>query len=170
MPEHIKSKFEVIVELVRVLVWPALLVTIVLMFLKPLRETVYLLPSLVANSSELTIAGVKVNIDKSIRSKASDEVLISIAKLSPNGFESLIDLTKGTIVFQSIELDRYKHEYNELLELKLIEIKSWTGDRNYDYSLGVTGLGRDVQQFFFVIVSDISGKLISVQKDIKKNQ
>ncbi len=155
-----KSKYEITVDMIRSIIWPVLFASILISYSKPITETINQLPNLVAASSELSIAGVRVQVDRSIRAKTSPTVLHVMAQISPDGIKRLMSLSSGTPIFSDDESKRYKDEWDELIKLSLVEVRPWHGSEpKYKNALGVTTLGRDVQQFVFVLVSEITGRL-----------
>jgi len=155
--ESQKSQYEVTVDLIRSIIWPLFIGSLLIIYNKPFTETVSQLPNLLATSSELSIAGLKVQIDREISSKTTPEVLNGLSKLSPDGIERLMNMTRSTPVFKKNELKQYENEWKELLALKLVEIIPWYD--KYDYGMRTTIIGRDTQQFVFLIISQITGRL-----------
>jgi hypothetical protein len=155
-----KSRYEISVDLVKALIWPLLIAIFFISYRQPISQTVQQIPSLLASSSELTIAGTKIQIDRRLRARTSTAVLQAMSQLSPDGMERLMDMVRGTPVFGEKAIQRYRDEWQETISLGLVEITPWHGsDPEHAYGLRVTSLGRDVQQLVFVLLSEITGRL-----------
>jgi hypothetical protein len=87
-----------LLEWVRVLMWPCLVLLLLALFWTPIRAAADLLPSMLDRSDEISIGGVKLKVRDSLRSKASPTVRAALAGLSTQAtaFVLLHDLGEST--------------------------------------------------------------------------
>ncbi len=119
-----KSTFELIVDLIKVTVWPILVVCILFVFWTPLYQTANLIPSIVGRSDVITIAGLSLKISQEQKSKAPLEVERILGKLSKTGIERVLALSDSAMYMHD-SINFAKRENSELIKLGLaIEIPS----------------------------------------------
>lgn len=158
-----KSRYEITVTLVSALVWPTIVLLLLFLYRDPLHAIVNQLPSLMASSSAITVAGVSVQVDRRLRSQASAEALKSMSSLSPEGVRTLMDLTRGQPIYtvEDISSGRVDREYGELFSAGLAELKPWDETRSGPGSkiVRVTERGRRTQELAYLIIADFAGQI-----------
>lgn len=130
-PAPTKSSYEVTVMLVTALAWPAIVVLLLFIFRAPIQAVVAQLPSLMASSNTISVAGVSVQVDRKLRSQASAEALASMAALTGEGVRTLMRLEHKTPIYtaQDVRDGRIVQEYGELIRAHLAEVIPWKGER-----------------------------------------
>jgi|GEM_PF-6292768 hypothetical protein len=162
-PAPTKSSYEVTVMLVTALAWPAIVVLLLFIFRAPIQAVVAQLPSLMASSNTISVAGVSVQVDRKLRSQASAEALASMAALTGEGVRTLMMLEHKTPIYtaQDVRDGRIEQEYGELIRANLAEVIPWEGERWGPGTKGVrvTDRGRRVQELALLIIADFAGQI-----------
>jgi len=158
-----KTNYEITVLLVSALAWPATVLLLLFIFREPVKAVVGQLPSLMASSNSISVAGVSVQVDRKLRSQASAEALASMSSLSAEGVRSLMDLAQKTPIYEAREFKggRVEREYGELLRAGLAEAVPWDEGRFGTGAKGirVTERGRRVQELAYLIIADFAGQI-----------
>ena len=165
-----KSNYEITVLLVSALAWPAIVLLLLFIFREPVKAVVGQLPSLMASSNSISIAGVSVQVDRKLRSQASAEAMASMATLSAEGVRTLMDLAQKTPIYEGQEVKdgRVDREYGELLRAGLAEAIPWDQGRLGPGAKGVrvTERGRRVQELAYLIIADFAGQISAAASGI----
>lgn len=173
MSDAPKSKFELIVELVRALAWPLFATIALIVFLGPLRLTARQIPDLVGRSETITVAGLSIEVQRGVSQQASDEVKQAVADLSPDSISLLLNM-QGASYFASGYGALGRQQYAELIDLGLVvplpteELPhpiSESGEvRKYDFGIDITPLGEDAQSFLLSLISEFVQELRSAEQ------
>jgi hypothetical protein len=159
-----KSNYEITVMLIRALAWPAIVLLLLFIFRGPVKAIVGQLPSLMASSNSISIAGVSVQVDRKLRSQASADALASMGALSPEGVRSLMGLAEKTPIYKEEDWKdgRVEREYGEILRAGLAEAIPWGEERGLGpgaKGVRVAERGRRVQELAYLIIADFAGQL-----------
>ncbi len=161
MPENTpKSRFELLVELIKAIIWPLFATVILFLFWEPIRTISTQLPSLIGRSETITIAGVSLKVSKRLTQQASPKLAAALAKLSPQGLRQLVD-QRGASLYPSENADRGKSEYAELISLGLAEEVPQTFQADSDRKLypgfivKLTPMGDEGEKFIYALLSEV---------------
>jgi hypothetical protein len=158
-----KSRYEITVSLISALAWPAIALFLLFLYREPLHAVAIQLPSLMANSNTITVAGVSVQVDRRLRSQASTEALKSMSSLSAEGVRTLMDLTRGQPIYTADDMrsGRVDREYGELFKAGQAELIPWDETKfgAGAKSVRVTEQGRRTQELAFLIIADFAGQI-----------
>lgn len=159
-----KSRFEMLVELVKATAWPVVALIVLTSFWSPLQRTAEQIPVLVNRSDSITIAGLSLKVSRDLRTKASPEVEKVVARLSRTGIEQVLSLSeKTTWKPDSVEHARgYTKELRDLglvVELQPKEL----AEVGAGYGMRPTELGRQTQVFLRSVVAEFVQELTLVQ-------
>jgi hypothetical protein len=132
---------------------------LLLSFWKPLQETANLIPSIIDRSDAITLSGLSIKIGERLHNKASPEVQDVLAKLSKRGIEKLLTTpSNGTSSWQQASYGR--SDSAELLKLGLVaEVMR----DEYGYSVEITDLGQQTQDFLKSLIAQFVEELTSKQ-------
>lgn len=158
--EKSKTRFELMVEMVKALAWPVFAFIILLSFWTPLREASRTLPGLLRRSEAITIAGLTIKLQGELRAKASPEVEQALARLSPEDIEELLNFRfVGCWDADSTNIQQIKDRYGRLVQSGLlVEVADMgrcasTQGVTYEYALGPSPLGVEAQKFLFALLA-----------------
>lgn len=128
MPDKAKSTFENIVDLLKAILWPIIVLFIFFSYKTELGEIIRLIPKKIETSSKISIGSISLEIDKKARSTGNEELGGIIKTLSEKGIRRLLTLGIGrydVIVHSKIydngkEGDSYTipHDWDVLQELE----------------------------------------------------
>jgi len=161
-----KSKFEIIVDLIKALLWPTIVICVLIIFWGPLRLIADQIPSIVSRSESITISGLSIKIrNNDVVEKPSDSVRMVLAKLSPNGVKRM--LNNSTAVYWDKGQESYgKEDYGELIKLGLYrevtpdELRERnTNNKNYGFGAERTPLGEETNNFLIQLVAGFVDEL-----------
>jgi hypothetical protein len=155
-----KSKFEIIVDLIKALLWPIIAVFILILFWQPLRLVANQLPSIVSRSETITISGLSLKIrNNDIVQKPSDSVKNVLALLSADGIKRMLNNSTASYWDKGDETFG-RSEYEELVKLGLYTEDSAEElaernkqQKNYGYGVEITSLGKETNNFLVQIVA-----------------
>ncbi len=82
--------YKTTVELLKVVLWPALVLYLFLALRAPLVSAANQLPGIFYRTSHITIAGVTIDVDPRLQSSASPQVQQAVARLSADALRVLI--------------------------------------------------------------------------------
>lgn len=80
-----------VVELVKALAWPALVLVLIVSFWTPLHTVVGLLPSMFEKVDTITLGGVRIDLKSAIAEKTPNNVKLVLPKLTPAGIQYIIE-------------------------------------------------------------------------------
>ncbi len=161
-----KSRFELVVELVKAVAWPTLVALLLLSFWSPLQRTADLIPSIVGRSDTITIAGLSLKIGQGLRNKATPEVERVLAKMSKAGIERVLGMSESAW-WDKGSIDFARAENKEIVALGLavevptseIEQRNAADKRNFGYAVRITALGKQTQAFLRSVVAEFVQEL-----------
>lgn len=157
MPENQKTKFELFVELIKVLAWPTFAFFILFSFWGSFRSVARLLPEVLGRSQSITIAGMSLEIGSDIGREAPDGVSEILSDLPPSDIRILMNFRGPT--FWDYAGGYRQHE--TLMQAGLLEAISQdelnqrierTGN-NTSGGIRLTPLGQSAQDYLMAIVS-----------------
>ncbi|PTR05869.1 hypothetical protein C8R32_11540 [Nitrosospira sp. Nsp5] len=150
-----KSKFELSVELIKALAWPAIVGVLLFSFWAPLQKTANILPSLVDRSETISIAGMSLKVSQKLR--APPEIQAKLQALSPVAIGQL--LRNDTMLYNDLEGKRaYTRDYAELLSLGLMDDHA---DETGKF-MGIVELshsGKQAQTFLLSVIDEFIKEL-----------
>lgn len=153
-----KSKFELSVDLVKALAWPAVVGLLLLSFWNPLQKTANLLPSIIDRSDVITISGLSLKVSREMGSEAPAEVRAVLKRLSPQGVMLLLEFTElhSTSLFSQEEMiDR---EWGELVRNGIV-VKSLVvnapGPLALPWRVQLTPLGVAAKSYLTSLLTEI---------------
>jgi hypothetical protein len=160
-----KSRFELMVELVKAVAWPLFASVLLISFWGPLRSAVSQLPNIISRSETLSIAGLSLKIRRGLTQQPSEEVKKSLSKLSPDDLKRLLNFNStycGEEYASSCRAD-----YAGLTGLGLIaevpesELNQQTDERGKRYGFGarITPKGKETQTFLLALISEFVQEL-----------
>jgi hypothetical protein len=163
-----KSTYEITVMLIHAIAWPLIVLFLLFVYRQPIRSIATQLPSLIASSSTISVAGVSVQVDRRLRSQASTEALAGMAALSAEGMRTLMDLSRGQPIYTAddIRSGRVDHEYGELVKSGLAELQVADVGRFGDGAkmVHVTERGRQTQELAYLLIADFAGQIAAAAK------
>jgi hypothetical protein len=162
-----KSRFELVVELIKAVAWPLIALILLIAFWTPLRQTTDLIPSIIGRSDTISIAGLSLKVSQGLKAKASPEVQRVLAKLSRSGVERVLRMSESAYWDRVPGRTYYKEDTADLLKLGLVsEVSAAEIDglnakehRNYDYGVRQTELGKETQSFLQSVVAEFVEEL-----------
>ena len=167
MPDTTKSKFEIIVELIKALVWPVIVFAVLIIFWEPLHLISKSLPSIVNRSETITIAGLSLKIRNSgTVQQPSPGVKDILSKLSPEAVERMLNNAtssfwkKGDESFgrtEYTELIKY-NLYREIPQKELSDPARFK-DKDYGFGVEITELGKETRKFLVQIIAGFVNEL-----------
>ena len=111
-----KSTFEIIVDLIKAMIWPILVVLMFILFYDQIFSIIEIIPSKIRQSSRIKIGDISLEIERYAKAKGNEELAVIIQDLSKDAITTLVNLGKrGHRVIIS---DDFKHTYTLPLELK----------------------------------------------------
>lgn len=168
MPEsQPKSRFELVVELIKALAWPLIALILLIAFWTPLRQTTDLIPSIIGRSDTITIAGLSLKVGQGLKAKATPEVQKVLAKLSRSGVERVLRMSDSSYWTRGSGLSSDKNQGAELVKLGLetevpqseLDALNLKQQTNYGFGLRITDLGRETQAFLQSVVAEFVQEL-----------
>jgi hypothetical protein len=160
-----KSRFELIVELIKAVAWPLFAIVLLISFWRPLRSAVTQLPNIISRSETLSIAGLYLKVRRSLARQPSEEVKQALSKLSPDDLKRLQNFTSTWCEEQYASSCRA--DYAALVSLGLIEevpeseLKTQKDRSGTPYGFGVriTPKGKETQTLLNTLVSEFVQEL-----------
>ncbi len=161
-----KSRFELIVELIKAVAWPLLAIVVLVAFWSPLRRTADLIPSIVGRSDTITIAGLTLKVGRGLKSKASPQVEKVLESLSKDSIAAVLGMPEGA-TWPPNSAASGRAQNAELIKLGLVvelpqnEIDDRNAKEHRDYVFGVrqTPLGKQTQVFLQAVVAEFVEEL-----------
>lgn len=155
--QDINKKIEHSVEIIKITIWPAMVLILLFSFWSPLQKVANLIPEILENSNTITLSGISIKVNESLATKASPQVKSVLAKLSSDGLERLLE-TANTTGWDISDINLAKAENQELISLNLItEIPQ--SDKNNDekqlFQLQLTPLGKQTKRYVQLFVSEL---------------
>jgi hypothetical protein len=160
-----KSRFELIIELVRATVWPLIVIISLISFWEPLHKTAQQLPAIVGQSQTITIAGLSLKLQKGIENKPSLKVKEALSNISADSIKKLMTSNEASY-WESNYTNSAKVENYELINLRLLEEipydqlnESTINRKKYGYGIRLTPLGKETQNFLLSLISEFVQEL-----------
>jgi FMN phosphatase YigB (HAD superfamily) len=172
--EKPKSRFELVVELIKATAWPVFAAVVLITFWGPLHDAAREIPTLIGRSDAVTIAGLSIKVGHGLREKASPDVRKVLAELSREGIEQILSVGSSSWWDKGAEASG-RTAYAELLRLRLmeevpageIETLNKKDGRNYGYAVRVIELGQKVRSFLQSVVAEFVQELARSAPDEK---
>lgn len=152
--------YEVTVSLIKAVVWPIVALYFFLVLRGPIIATVEQLPNLASKTSNITIAGVTLEIDQRLRAEAPLDLRNALAGLSPDALKLLVRTGKATH-YSRTSIEPFLEEeaaLKELADTGLIDLQ--IGELNDprhpddDVRWKATALGDQAYSFVLEVVID----------------
>lgn len=141
-----KTRFELTTELLKVILWPIVILVIILIFWKPLYLSINEVPNVINNSESITIGSLSLKIKKNTIGRPSNEVKDVLKGISAKGIDVLLSSSAQTEYFHQNEVLYGQQRYKELINLGLYE------------EMNASHLGRDaegIKYYFGVTPTDL---------------
>src|SRR3954470_23543522 len=111
-----KSRIQNITDLLKVVLWPIIVVVIILIFWRPLYLTLNRLPDVLNKSEAITIGSLSIKLEKKIISKPTEEVQNVLKELSATSVETLIYSNGTTNYYHESEMLYRQKQFSDLIE------------------------------------------------------
>jgi hypothetical protein len=166
-----KSIYEITVMLITGIIWPVMLLGLLFLYREPIRAIAIQLPSLIASSSTISIAGVSVQVDRRLRSQASTDALAGLSALSSDGVRTVMYLSRAFPIYEakdSVAGGRVDLENGELIKADLAKLEP-ADETRFGHGarmVRVTERGRQTQELVFVIIADFAGQIVAAAKTV----
>ncbi len=155
-----KTRFELIVELIKALAWPVFAMFIVLSFWIPLQKIMQKLPDIVERANVINIAGLSLEINQSLQLKGlnpSTNVKQVLSELTPNDISAVLAL-RGSASYPPESEASGRSDYDHLVSLGLYtEVSKQEldkGGKGYSYGISITPLGTETRKYLLVLISE----------------
>lgn len=158
-----KSRFELIVELIKAVAWPLFAIVLLVSFWRPLRSAVTQLPNIISRSETLSIAGLSLKVRRSLAKQPSEEVKQALSKLSPDDLKRLQNFNSTFCEEQYAASCRA--DYAALVGLGLLaevpesELKKDRSGTPYGFGVRITPKGKETQSVLNALVSEFVQEL-----------
>jgi hypothetical protein len=90
-----KSMFEHIVDLIKVTIWPFMILVFLIFYGSEISQIIKIIPKKLENSSKISVGSLSLEIEKSARITGNFELAEIIKNLSENGIRKLLTLGSG---------------------------------------------------------------------------
>jgi hypothetical protein len=147
MPEETKTTtFGNIVNLIKALAWPTLILYILLYYRQPISETLSLFPNLVRHASKFSAGGVTLEIEQVAQQSGNEQLAVALKGLSPPARKLLLQVgssywaewSKGAPGGPADYFSPDRPELDELVKRKLFTFK----EDQRTFELWVQTLGK----------------------------
>jgi len=150
--------FELVIELLKVILWPFIIIFLLISLQQPISDLSESLPYLITRSSEISVAGISLKVDKKLQTTTKPQLRVAASNLSKYSLIYLLDIGKygsgGGISSKSEYLsDKEKKSLNELVNRKLaFSVKETANKDGYNIKYGATELGVEVYNLILNIL------------------
>jgi hypothetical protein len=156
-----KSKLELAIELLKVTLWPVIVLVIIVIFWKPLYLSINEVPNVINKSESITIGSLSLKIEKNTVGKPSEAVRNILQKISATGIDVLLSSNAQTEYFHQNEVLYGQKRYKELMELGMYEVmdSSHVGTDalgiKYYYAVMPTHTGIETRKYLIEILNGL---------------
>jgi hypothetical protein len=173
-----KTRFELIVELVKAGAWPLLVAILVGLLWSPLYETALQIPATLKRSEAVSIGEFSLKVRRDFAEEVSPEVKGVLAMLSGPGVGQLLRL-KDTLWTDAEDEKDIRNSMRELMKLGLVtevspqDLKQHNSETHgYTWTFGVriTELGKSTRAFLRTVVSEIAREVGGQSNDSDKTR
>jgi|GEM_PF-4565712 len=147
-----KSKFELSVELVKALIWPAIVSALLISFWKPLHETANLLPTIVNRSDTITIAGLSLKVGHEIQREVPAEVRSALKQLPASDISKLLVFHGSGGFSEESYLD---YHYGDLVRIGLVSKSFHEEYDSLKWEAKLSPLGIETKRFLASLLAEI---------------
>jgi hypothetical protein len=158
MADETKSKLELLTNLLRVTLWPVIVVVIIIVFWKPIK-------GLIGNSDTITIGSLTIKVKNEIP-KPSPSVKEVLTKLTSKDVSELLYLGNDTSEYNGYDAGALEDApIDKMVNLKLLKgVEPFKGDTTKNY-YKVTRLGADTYTFYIELISVIGKQIDKSEKN-----
>lgn len=159
---------ESLIELVKVLVWPSLILFIFVSLKSPIRSLLEQLPGMAAKASKISFSGVSLEIDHKLRGANDNPELRAVMKdLTTPALKELLESGHKPFRYLSKDWDKsdaFATTLHELQSKGLIDIHEGKRDPKYPFEYKTTELGG---QAYDILIQSIVDIFIAVDSNEK---
>jgi hypothetical protein len=157
-----KSRLGLIVDLVKIVTWPIMVLLLIVIFWTPLHEIAAALPSIVERSESFEIGALSVKVRHGRLDAPPPDVEAVLAKLDPANLPALLNFRHPNCYSPS-DFQWARNTFAEMLELRLLEVTDdfalctqHPGGAEYTAVIRPTLLGTRTQNFLFDLLRQMS--------------
>ncbi|MCZ7402751.1 MAG: hypothetical protein O8C61_11070 [Candidatus Methanoperedens sp.] len=149
--------YKVTVSLIRVVIWPLIVLYFFLSLQAPLTATIEQVPNILSKTSYITISGVTLEINQRLSDEASPELKLALSELSPEALKEFVNTGQGDHMTKTSYLgfSTEKAKLEELDKKGLINLTISEPDKEgYDVHYKATELGLKAYDFILKVIID----------------
>ena len=157
-----RGRLELIIAAAKAFAWPLFGFAVLVSFWTPLQQVAGYLPSLLARSEAITIAGMSIKLDKRLQPPSPD-VSRALEKISPQAVDLLLSHHTAFRIWDEQRVPEARAEMGELAELGLVKelpqgsVKDPQGKTMH--GVEITPLGQDVRRFLIELIAQFVKEL-----------
>jgi hypothetical protein len=163
-----KSSVELATDFIKAIAWPLFALIFLISFWEPFQAAANMLPDIVNRSNTITIAGLTLQINRSLKlqnQQPSSEVKQVLADISPDDINKIL-ATSGWRVWNAQEVDGGRDEYAKLVKLGVFrEMTNQELQNRTEYAVrpvyGVVNkpLGDETRDFLIALIAEFAQQL-----------
>jgi hypothetical protein len=165
--EQPKSKYEITVDLIRGMVWPLVVLGILVTFWNPFHQVADKLPALVDKSDSISIGSLSLSVNRSIQTKADDDVRKVLASLNANEVQAVLNMNdEGEWYSGQTDGPVLKQRHQSLIDqgvFEIIEDPKIIGKDNsgkpFTAEIKLTALGKKTKGFLQAVIDGFVDEL-----------
>jgi len=156
-----KSNLELTIELLKVTLWPIIVLVIIVIFWKPLFLSISEVPNVINKSKSITIGSLSLRIEKNSVGKPPEVVKNILQKISTTAIDVLLSSNTQTEYFHQNEVLYGQERYKELIDLGMYEVMDTshlgTDARNikFYYAVMPTDIGIETRKYLIGILNGL---------------
>ena len=156
-----KTKIELTIELLKVIIWPTIVIFVIILFWRPIYSTFNEIPNIIGKSESISIGNLSIKIQRGTTLLPSESVKAILKKISPHAVETLVSSNGTTEYFHTNQVlygqQRFKELIQDGLYIEVEKIHLSYDDQNIQYAYGVqpTKSGIEVRNYLLEIMNGL---------------